>query len=266
MTSPEDTPPSDTDPVADSPGADLDWEASGLLGDVSPEDELPGEEWPSVSPLRGPELVGALALFGASVAGVVLTTGPEGYRGIASFFGESARAVSLAVAVLALVAAVSSWIPWLLRAAPTWPLSLGLFLGVTLTSPVVLVTLIQPSAEDGVGLVLLGGLAMGVMLGVIYVARIMWEVLDGGTILAAPCALVGLLGLPGLIHTVWPEAAGWIGVGGLAVGGIFGYGVGFLVGFLVLNRFARGIAAALCLVPAGISLGAGLLALGFAIG
>ena len=160
-----------------------------------------------------------------------------------------------------LVAALACLAPWLLKAAPSWFLSLGLFLALGASSPVVSVAVFQP--EDAYAAAL-AGLVLGGLVGLVYAAQIDWEFLSGGSILAAPCALVGMILLPGLTFMISPDLAGGLGITEIAVGGVLGYGAGFLVGFVLLERYAREVSCALCLTFGGLALGIAVLALDFA--
>lgn len=223
----------------------------------------PPRDYPYMSPLRGRDLALGLLLFFGVVAASVWGVGLEGYREFSAVFGERAQQFSWAFAGGGLLVALAAWIPWLIHRAPNWLLSLSLLVGIGASTPVLLVRLTQP---DDVYLAAMVGLTLGGLLGLIYAAQIDWDMLEGGTLLGCPCALAGLLLLPGAVHAVSPSLSEWMGVGEVALGGVLGYGLGYLVGALLLDRFARGLSAALCFVPAGASLGIGGLAAAFALG
>jgi hypothetical protein len=217
-------------------------------------------EIPALSPLRGPELLLGLGLFGGAAAASALLVGPAHYQHFSAAFGQSPREASLALALVSLAAGLASLLPWLVR-APAWLLSLSLFLAMSAATPVLLVRVIQP--EDPLACSLFG-LVLGGLLGALYAAQIDWSFLEGGPLLGAPCALAGLLLLPGALHMLSPSLSELLGLGEVALGGALGYGVGSLAGGF-LDDYARGLSAALCFVPGGATLGIGILALHFAI-
>lgn len=227
-----------------------------LAAGVEEPQDLSGD-LPALSPLRGLDLLLGGVLFATCLVSSAILVEPR-YEDFSTAFGASPRGGSLALGALSLAVGLGSLLPWLLR-APGWLLSSSLFLGMSAATPVLLVSVAEP--EDVLACALLG-LVLGGLIGALYAARIDWFYLEGGPLLAAPCALAGLLLLPGALHMLSPSLSQWLGLGEVAMGGVLGWGLGSLVGGF-LDDYARGLSAALCMLVGGSTLGIGVQALRF---